>query len=58
MAKKGEHRIKIGLVCSTCKNRNYITEKNKMETPEKLVLNKFCNKCRKAVDHKETEKLK
>ena len=41
MAKKGDHRIKIGLVCQVCKNRNYITEKNKMETPEKLILKKF-----------------
>jgi large subunit ribosomal protein L33 len=58
MAKKGEHRIKIGLVCQVCKNRNYISEKNKMETPEKLVLKKFCNHCRKITDHKETDKLK
>jgi len=58
MAKKGEHRIKIGLVCSVCKNRNYITQKNKMETPEKLKFNKFCKHCRKVIEHKETEKLK
>ena len=58
MAKKGEHRIKIGLVCPVCKNRNYVSEKNKMETPEKLVLKKFCPHCRKVTDHKETEKLK
>lgn len=58
MAKKGEHRIKIALFCSVCKNRNYITQKNKMETPEKLLLHKFCNHCRKVTDHKETEKLK
>jgi large subunit ribosomal protein L33 len=58
MPKKGDHRIKIGLVCSVCKNRNYITEKNKMETPKKLVLKKFCNHCRKVTEHKETDKLK
>lgn len=58
MAKKGEHRIKIGLVCSVCKNRNYVTEKNKMETPEKLTLNKYCGFCKKVTPHKETEKLK
>jgi large subunit ribosomal protein L33 len=58
MPKKGLHRIKIGLVCQTCKNRNYVTEKNKMETPEKLVLKKFCNQCRKVTDHKEVDKLK
>ncbi len=58
MAKKGEHRIKIGLICQICKNKNYITQKNKMETPEKLLLHKFCKTCRKVTDHKETEKLK
>lgn len=58
MAKKGEHRITIGLVCSVCKNRNYVTEKNKMETPEKLKLNKFCKHCRKVTEHKENPKLK
>jgi large subunit ribosomal protein L33 len=58
MAKKGEHRIKIGLVCSVCKNRNYVSEKNKMETPEKLQLNKFCRHCRKVTKHKEDDKLK
>ncbi|HUD44011.1 MAG TPA: 50S ribosomal protein L33 [Patescibacteria group bacterium] len=58
MAKKGDHRIIIGLVCSVCKNRNYVTTKNKLETPEKLLLNKFCNTCRKVNPHKETEKLK
>jgi large subunit ribosomal protein L33 len=58
MAKKGEHRIVIGLVCTVCKNRNYVSQKNKMETPEKLKLNKFCKHCRKVVEHKEVEKLK
>jgi large subunit ribosomal protein L33 len=58
MAKKGEHRIKIKLVCSVCKSSNYITQKNKMETPEKLLLQKFCNKCRKVTPHKESDKLK
>jgi large subunit ribosomal protein L33 len=58
MAKKGEHRITIGLVCSVCKNRNYVSTKNKLETPEKLKLNKFCKHCRKVTEHKENEKLK
>ncbi|CAN5118702.1 hypothetical protein BH11PAT1_BH11PAT1_6450 [soil metagenome] len=58
MAKKGEHRITIGLVCSVCKSRNYVSQKNKMETPAKLLLKKFCKFCRKVTDHKENEKLK
>lgn len=55
---KGEHRIKIALVCSVCKNRNYLTVRNKLNTPEKLVLKKYCRHCRKKTEHKETEKLK
>ena len=57
MAKKGSRQI-FGLVCSVCKKQNYIIERNKVNTPEKLVLKKFCNKCRKATEHKETSKLK
>lgn len=58
MAAKGEHRAKLGLICSVCKNRNYVTTRNKVNTLEKLELNKFCKHCRKVTEHKETEKLK
>ncbi len=58
MAKKGEHRIKVGLTCSVCKNRNYISEKNKLNTTNKLLIKKYCKHCKKRTDHKETEKLK
>ena len=57
MAKKGEHRVKVGLVCSVCKNRNYVTTRNKINTVEKLLLKKFCKHCKKRTEHKETEKL-
>ena len=58
MAKKGEHRITLGLVCAVCKNRNYVTQRNKLNTEEKLLLKKYCRHCRKITDHKESEKLK
>ncbi|RJP45891.1 MAG: 50S ribosomal protein L33 [Armatimonadetes bacterium] len=58
MAKKSGARITIGLICSACKSRNYVTTKNKLNTTSKLALQKFCNKCRKKTEHKETEKLK
>ena len=58
MAKKGEHRVVLGLTCSVCKNRNYLTQRNKLNTEEKLVLKKYCRHCRKTTEHKETEKLK
>ena len=55
---KAEHRITLGLVCSVCKNRNYVTTRNKLNTLEKLLLKKFCKHCKKVTEHKETEKLK
>ena len=58
MAAKGENVIKLALFCSICKNRNYITTRNKVNTLDKLKLKKFCNHCRKVTEHKETEKLK
>ena len=58
MASKGEQRVKIALFCTVCKNRNYITTRNKINTPEKVKLKKFCKHCKKANEHKETEKMK
>ena len=56
MAKKG-NRILIGLVCSVCKNRNYISSKNRIENKEKIILNKFCKHCGKRTEHQESTKL-
>ncbi len=58
MAKKGDHRAILGLVCTVCKNRNYVTTRNKLNTLEKLALKKFCKLCRKKTEHKEVDKLK
>ncbi|MBI4100010.1 50S ribosomal protein L33 [Candidatus Microgenomates bacterium] len=54
---KGDSTIKLGMVCSVCGSRNYLTSKNKMENKEKLLLSKYCRHCRKHTDHKESEKL-
>jgi len=56
MAKK-EQRIIIGLFCTVCKCQNYVTERSKLNTPEKLKLTKYCRKCRKHTEHKESGKL-
>jgi large subunit ribosomal protein L33 len=56
MAKEG--RPILALVCSVCKSQNYITSRNKTNTPDKLVLKKYCKKCRKVTEHKESSKLK
>ena len=40
-----EVRIKLLLECTECKRRNYATEKNKRNTPNKLELRKYCPWC-------------
>jgi large subunit ribosomal protein L33 len=54
---KGQ-RMMLGFACSVCKKLNYLTEKNRTNTPDKLVLKKFCNTCKKVTDHKESTKFK
>lgn len=49
----------IGLKCTVCGNIGYVTERNKVNTPEKITsLNKYCKKCKKHTPHKEVQKLK
>ena len=55
MASKAGARIKITLRCSECKQRNYVTKKNKKNTPDRLELNKYCPFCRKHTVHNETK---
>jgi large subunit ribosomal protein L33 len=47
-------RPKITLACVECKNRNYITRKNRRNDPDRLELKKFCPTCRKSQPHRET----
>ena len=35
--------------------QNYVTTKNKKTTPDRLEFSKFCRRCRKHTDHKETK---
>lgn len=58
MAKKKGHRQLMLLVCTECEQSQYITEKNKINTPDKLELQKFCSNCRKTTPHKEKTRLK
>jgi len=51
-------RMMLGLVCAVCKRQNYITSKNKTNTPEKLTLKKYCRFCRKVTEHRESIKFK
>jgi large subunit ribosomal protein L33 len=47
-------RENVALACSACKQRNYVTTKNKKTTTGKLEFSKFCMFCRKHTPHKET----
>lgn len=51
----GGSRVKITLACSECKQRNYDTNKNKKNDPDRLEMNKYCRFCRKHTLHKETK---
>ncbi|MCJ7471570.1 MAG: 50S ribosomal protein L33 [Actinobacteria bacterium] len=44
----------ITLECTDCKRRNYSSDKNKRNTPDRLELKKYCKWCRKHTIHKET----
>lgn len=48
-------RVKITLACTECKQRNYDTEKNKKNDPDRLELKKYCRFCRKHTLHKESK---
>jgi len=56
MAAKGkENRVLVTLACVECKSRNYITEKNKKNDPERMELRKYCPRCRAHRPHRETK---
>ncbi|MCW2609947.1 MAG: ribosomal protein [Cryptosporangiaceae bacterium] len=47
-------RPKITLACVECKNRNYITKKNRRNDPDRLEMKKYCAKCDQHTAHRET----
>lgn len=51
------NRTLIGLQCQECQERNYVTEKNTVQTPEKLTIKKFCPHCNQRTEHAEVKKL-
>jgi large subunit ribosomal protein L33 len=50
-----DQRVKVTLVCSECKQRNYDTKKNKKNTTDRLELKKYCRFCRKHTVHRESK---
>jgi large subunit ribosomal protein L33 len=51
---KSDVRPKITLACQECKERNYITKKNRRNDPDRLEMNKHCPRCNAHTTHKET----
>jgi len=49
-------RVTFLMKCSECGEENYLTEKEKKNTPDRLELKKYCPKCRKMTIHKEKTK--
>jgi large subunit ribosomal protein L33 len=47
-------RDHITLACGDCKERNYTNTKNKRKHPDRVEWKKFCPRCRKHTQHKET----
>lgn len=48
-------RTAVTMACSECKQRNYQTNKNKKNDPDRIELNKYCKFCKKQTPHKETK---
>jgi large subunit ribosomal protein L33 len=53
-AKTADVRPKITMACTVCKERNYITKKNRRNDPDRMDLKKFCPRCGQHTDHRET----
>lgn len=56
MASKATKRKTIGLVCENCGQRHHYTTKNTQNTPDKVILRKYCPTTRSYTTHTETTK--
>ena len=45
----------ITLECTECRERNYVSEKNRRNDPNRIELQKYCPRCRKHQLHRETK---
>ncbi|MGI6208802.1 MAG: 50S ribosomal protein L33 [Anaerolineae bacterium] len=53
MAKRAV-RVIVTLECEGCKERTYVTEKNRRNDPSRLEMMKYCPRCREHRLHRET----
>ena len=44
----------IQLSCGECKRRNYQTDKNRRNDPDRIEMRKYCRWCGRHTPHKET----
>ena len=58
MAKKKGNRLLIGLECTETGMRSYITQKNRVNTTDKVELMKYNPRLKKHTLHKEVLRLK
>ena len=45
----------ITLACTKCKERSYLTEKNKRNDSERMELSKYCPRCKTHTPHREAK---
>src|SRR3989304_965642 len=50
---KEEDRAVVERACTECRNRNYVTTKNRRNDPDRMELRKFCPRCRGHRQHRE-----
>lgn len=48
-------RVNITLECTECKERNYLSKKNKRNNPDRLEVKKYCPRERRVTLHRETK---
>ncbi|MDA8381155.1 MAG: 50S ribosomal protein L33 [Actinomycetota bacterium] len=51
---KNDKRVKVTLACETCKRRNYITTKSKINDRERITMRKYCQWDKTHTLHRET----
>ena len=53
MAKRAGNRILITMGCTDCRERNYLSSKNRINDNQRLELRKYCSRCRSHTLHRE-----
>ncbi|MGD8457838.1 MAG: 50S ribosomal protein L33 [Anaerolineales bacterium] len=54
MSGRRGNRPVVTMECTECKERNYTTEKNRRNDPNRIEFKKYCPRCRHHTLHRET----